>query len=217
MRNERQPAGGGMMQGGARPYCYFIRHGETDWNAERRVQGHVETELNARGRRQAEMIAQRLKALEPDISRFTIYASPMKRVRQTLAPILAAYGLDESVVRFDPRLKERSFGVIEGTVWDTLVAKGIDPRADPLSYYHWRPEGGESYADVEVRVRAFVAEMENPAIIVSHGGIHRVMRRVILNLPPQEVATLKVPQDGFCRLTPERIEWFPAEAANTGD
>ncbi len=204
-----------------RPVCYFIRHGETDWNAERRVQGHIETELNARGHAQARAIARRLLALEPDVSRFAIYASPMRRVRQTLAYFLEAAGLDETAVIFDERLRERSFGIWEGTVWDDLIRAGINPQARPREYYFWRPEGGESYADVAERVRDFLDGMRHPAIIFSHGGIHRVLRGLMLNLPPEEVAVLRVPQDRFCRLAPGVIEWFetgpePAAAEATG-
>ncbi len=194
------------------PQCYFIRHGETDWNAERRVQGHVETDLNARGHEQARAIARRLKELEPDISPFTLYASPMRRVRQTLAYILDAYGLDESVVTFDERLRERDFGIWEGTVWDELIKAGVNPWETPRDYYFWRPEGGESYADVAERIRAFLSDMREPAIIVAHGGIHRVLRGEMLDLPPEEVAVMRVPQNRFCRMRPGQIEWFEALA-----
>ena len=192
--------------------CYFIRHGETDWNAARRVQGHVETDLNARGHAQAGAIARRLRELEPDIGRFAIYASPMRRVRQTLAHILSAYGLDETAVIFDERLRERDFGRYEGMVWDDLIKAGVNPWERPRDYYYWRPEGGESYDDVRRRVAGFAGHMQNPAIIVSHGGIHRVLRGIMLDLPPQEVAVLRVPQDAFCRLEPGKITWFPAAA-----
>ena len=194
------------------PQCYFIRHGETDWNAERRVQGHVETELNARGHEQARAIARRLKELEPDISPFTLYASPMRRVRQTLAYILDVYGLDESAVTFDERLRERDFGIWEGTVWDELIKAGVNPWETPRDYYFWRPEGGESYADVAERIRAFLSDMREPAIIVAHGGIHRVLRGEMLGLPPEEVAVMRVPQNRFCRMRPGHIEWFEALA-----
>ena len=194
------------------PQCYFIRHGETDWNAERRVQGHVETDLNIRGHVQARAIALRLKELEPDISPFTFYASPMRRVRQTLAYILEAYGLDESAVIFDERLRERDFGVWEGTVWDELIKAGVNPWKTPRDYYFWRPEGGESYADVAERIRTFLSDMREPAIIVAHGGIHRVLRGEMLGLPPEEVAVMRVPQNRFCRMRPGHIEWFEALA-----
>jgi probable phosphoglycerate mutase len=201
-----------MTSGQARPWCYFIRHGETDWNAERRVQGHVETDLNARGRKQAEAIARKLRRIEPDISRFALYASPMRRVRQTLAPILAAYGLDETAVTFDERLRERDFGKWEGMVWDELIKAGVNPWESPRDYYFWRPEGGESYADVARRVDDFLRDMRHPAIIVAHGGIHRVLRGAMLGLPPEEVAVMRVPQNAFCRLQPGEIEWFEALA-----
>ena len=194
------------------PSCYFIRHGETDWNAARRVQGHVETDLNDRGRAQAAAIARKLKALEPDISRFSLYASPMRRVRQTLSPILSAYGLDEGSVNFDERLRERDFGKWEGAVWDELVKAGVNPWENPREYYYWRPEDGESYADVAGRIGEFLKEMRAPAIIVAHGGVHRVLRGAMLNLPPEEVAVMRVPQNRFCRLEPGRIEWFEALA-----
>ncbi len=197
------------------PRCYFIRHGETDWNAARRVQGHVETELNERGHAQAAAIAARLKEIEPDISAFAIHASPMRRVRQTLAHILRAYGLPEDAVIFDERLRERDFGRFEGMVWDDLVKAGVNPWENPRDYYFWRPEGGESYADVARRLESFLEDMRSPAIIVSHGGVHRVLRGLMLGLPPEEVARLRVPQDRFCRLAPGRIEWFEAASGDS--
>ncbi len=192
------------------PLCYFIRHGETDWNAERRVQGHVETGLNAKGHAQAAAMARRMKTVEPDISRFAIYSSPMRRARQTLAHLLDAYGLEEDVAILDERLRERDFGQFEGMVWDELIQAGINPWESPRAYYFWRPEGGESYADVTRRVKAFLESMRSPAIIVAHGGIHRVMRGIMLDLAPEQIAVLKVPQDAFCRLEPGRIDWFEA-------
>ena len=136
----------------------------------------------------------------------------MRRVRQTLSPILSAYGLDEGSVNFDERLRERDFGKWEGAVWDELVKAGVNPWENPREYYYWRPEGGESYADVAGRIGEFLKEMRAPAIIVAHGGVHRVLRGAMLNLPPEEVAVMRVPQNRFCRLEPGHIEWFEALA-----
>ncbi len=192
------------------PSCYFIRHGETDWNAAARMQGRAETDLNAKGRAQARAIARRLREVEPDVSGFSFYASPMRRVRQTLAPILAACGLEERDVIFDDRLREKHFGVCEGMTWRELLTLAPDPFSAPEAFYHWRPEGGESYADVAARLEDFLAGMRTPAVIVAHGGVSRVVRGWFLGLPEAEVATLKVPQDRFMRLWPGGMEWIEA-------
>ena len=199
----------------ALPPVYFIRHGQTDWNRARRVQGQSETDLNATGQAQARAIAAALVRLIPDPQQFRFHASPMKRARQTLAPILAAYGLSEQIVRFDDRLREVSFGEMEGRTWPELNALGIEPAVDPEGYYHWRPRGGESYHDVTARVRAWAGELDGPAIIVAHGGISRILRALAFGLAPRELVQLGVPQHRFFRIRDGALDWFDAELQGT--
>ena len=95
---------------------WFLRHGETDWNAAKRIQGQRDdSRLTPRGERQARAAAALLaRALGEHAASFSVFASPLTRVRQTLAHVLAVLGRPESAVRFDARLMERSFGAWEG-------------------------------------------------------------------------------------------------------
>lgn len=193
------------------PPLYYIRHGQTDWNAERRVQGRTDIALNETGHAQAKAVARALRAIEPDITKFKVYASPLTRVRETLGHILAAYGIDDTNVCFDERLAEVSFGNREGWTWPELNAQGIEPRVDPQKYFHWRPEGGESYADAAKRVESWLAEMREPSVVVAHGGISRILRGLILGQTGVEYLGLKVPQTKFFHIENRQIRWIDTQ------
>lgn len=193
------------------PPIYFIRHGQTDWNAERRVQGQTDIALNETGHAQARAIGVALKAVEPDPKTFEFHASPLTRTRETIAHVLAAYELGAEVVRYDDRLREVSFGDREGWTWPELNAERIDPTKDPESYFHWRPPNGESYADVAIRIRSWLDDLKNPAIVVAHGGVSRILRGLLLGQTGAEYVGLKVPQTKFFKIENGEIEWFRAQ------
>src|SRR4051794_22337782 len=94
----------------------LIRHGVTDWNRERRIQGHTNIPLNADGRKQAELLANRMVDEEWDV----IYASDLGRAQETAACIGHVKQLE---VQTDPRLREMYCGEIEGTTQEERVAK----------------------------------------------------------------------------------------------
>lgn len=193
------------------PPIYYIRHGQTDWNAARRVQGQTDIALNETGHQQAKAVARALHDVEPDLAKFTVYASPLTRVRETLGHVLDAYGLDYSCVTFDKRLAEVSFGDKEGWTWPQLNALGIEPRVDPAKYFHWRPDGGESYADAAERVQDWLDELDGPSVVVAHGGISRILRGLILGQTGTEYLGLKVPQTKFFHIENRQISWFKAQ------
>jgi probable phosphoglycerate mutase len=192
------------------PPIYYIRHGQTDWNAARRVQGQTDIPLNKTGHGQARAIATAISKLEPDAGKFKFYASPLTRVRQTMGHVLDAYGLDDNTVQFDERLSEVSFGEKEGWTWPELNALGIEPRVDPEKYFHWRPENGESYADAAIRVKSWLDDLREPALVVAHGGISRILRGILLGQTGAEYIGLKVPQSKFFKIENGEVEWFKA-------
>ncbi|MGH6644424.1 MAG: histidine phosphatase family protein, partial [Bradyrhizobium sp.] len=96
------------------PTIVFIRHGETDWNAEGRFQGQQDIPLNTRGRGQARRNGLILKERMPEAAAFDFVASPLERTRQTMEIVRAAMGLDPAAYRIDPILKEITFGEWEG-------------------------------------------------------------------------------------------------------
>ena len=109
----------------------FVRHGETAYNAENRLQGQLDTPLNARGREQARTIGGTLRSLiGSEIDRLdearAFFASPLERARETMEIARDAMGLEPKRYHLDPVLKELSFGVWEGRTWPEIEVK--DPK-----------------------------------------------------------------------------------------
>ncbi|MEE4237228.1 MAG: histidine phosphatase family protein [Anderseniella sp.] len=192
------------------PEIWFVRHGETDWNRDRRIQGQTDIELNETGKAQARAIAMAMRELHGSLDHLAVHVSPLKRPRQTLAHILEAFGQHAAQVSIDERLKELNFGEAEGKTWPELNRLGIDPEADPEGYHAWRPAGGESYADATARVRDWLDSLDGPVLAVAHGGISRILRGLVLGLPVREIPLLPNPQWKFYRLKGGRIEWYRA-------
>jgi broad specificity phosphatase PhoE len=161
---------------------YFIRHGETDWNAEGRLQGQHDTPLNKVGIGQAVRCGDILRALLErdgrDPRAFDYVASPLDRARKTMERVRKGLALDPAGYRTDARLVELSFGHWEGFTFAELKARVADTRAlaarehDKWSFV---PPGGESYADLLVRVSAWHASVTRDTIVVSHGGVARTL------------------------------------------
>lgn len=187
---------------------YFVRHGETDWNAIRRYQGQTDTPLNDRGREQARRNGRILRELIGARTDVDFVASPLLRTAETMSIIRREMGLEPDGFRRDDRLKEIHFGHWEGRIWDVLSDE--DPiafRARLADPFNWRPIGGESYADLAERVRGWLAEIERDTVVVSHGGVSRVIRGHILALEAVSIPLLEVPQDKVLVLTFGKHEW----------
>jgi broad specificity phosphatase PhoE len=149
----------------------LVRHGETDWNAERRWQGHSDTPLNEAGREQARRLADELDAVD------AVYASDLARARETAEILARRLGLE---VVLDPRLRERGFGS-----WEGLTMAEIETRFAEEAR-RWRDEHGHGAADAEPhdvflsRVESFVDEIldRHPGqhvLVVAHGGTIRAV------------------------------------------
>ncbi|HVY43978.1 MAG TPA: histidine phosphatase family protein [Hyphomicrobiaceae bacterium] len=188
---------------------YFVRHGETDWNAIRRYQGQTDVPLNDKGRTQAARNGRVLRELIGERADVDFVASPLLRAAETMSIVRREMGLPPHDFRRDDRLQEIHFGHWEGRIWDVLSVE--DPhhfearQADP---FNWRPIGGESYADLAERARRWLAEIERDTVAVSHGGVSRVIRGHILGLPTHEVPLLEVPQDKVLVLRRGSQEWI---------
>jgi probable phosphoglycerate mutase len=188
---------------------YFIRHGETDWNAEARYQGQADVPMNATGRTQARRNGEALRPLLPRISEADFVASPLARAKETMEIVRTALGLDPKQFRVDDRLKEAHYGDWQGTLLADLPrldAHGMEARReDPFG---WRPAGGESYEDLMARTRPWLDAVARDTVVVSHGGVSRVLRGHILNLDLQSVPRLDVPQDRVLVLRCDSVEWL---------
>ena len=188
---------------------YVIRHGETDWNAERRYQGQADIPLNDTGRAQAKRNGETLATLHLDPSRLDFVASPLDRARETMHIVRAALGLPLSDYRVDPALMELSYGHWQGVLQQDLPdvdPEGLKARnADPL---HWRPRGGESYADLLQRTKSWLENITGDTVIAAHGGTARTLQALILDLEPTRVPTLAAPQDKVLGLQRETRTWL---------
>jgi probable phosphoglycerate mutase len=190
---------------------YLLRHGQTPWNAEGRLQGQAETDINALGRRQAAENGLRLAALIDDPSAFDFVASPMRRTRQTMELARAAMGLDPLAYRTDPRLIEVSFGDWQGHTFLELDAARPGTTA-PRSRDKWNfvppGVGAESYQMMAERVRPWFEAIERPTVCVTHGGVIRALFRIVEDLPQKRAATMEVHQDRILRCADGRLEWL---------
>jgi len=191
------------------PTIYFVRHGETDWNVAKRYQGQTDTPLNDRGRGQAARNGRVLReVLGPEAAALDYVASPLMRTSETMAIIRRELGLEPDRFRRDDRLKEIHFGHWEGRVWYDLPAE--DPegfaarKADP---WGWTPRLGESYAMLSDRVAGWLLSVERPVVVVSHGGVSRVLRGRVLGLAPRLITDLEVPQDKVMVLESGALRW----------
>ena len=154
----------------------LIRHGETTWNAEHRIQGQLDIPLSPLGVLQSARLAECL-ANEPIDA---VYSSGQSRAWLTAAPLAARLGLE---VIAEPRLRERSFGIFEGLTLDEVAERYPAEfkkwrERDPA----WRPEGGESGQQLIDRVLSAVSDIgiKHPSqtvVLVSHGGVLDVLYR----------------------------------------
>ena len=204
---EAQAARPSSMRAGVT--IYFVRHGETDWNAEARYQGQADIPLNDKGRAQARRNGEALRALLPAIAEADFVASPLSRALETMMILRTALGLAPGGFGIDERLKEVHYGSWQGTLQSDLPGiddAGIQARAaDP---YRWRPDGGESYEDLLGRTRPWLEEVVRDTVVVSHGGVSRVLRGHILDLDVMSVPGLDVPQDRVLVLRRDGIDWL---------
>lgn len=173
----------------------FIRHGETDWNRQARLQGQRDIALNALGRRQAARNGRILPLLLGG-TQWRFIASPLGRTTQTMTIALGAAGMAERAFETDDRLKEISFGRWEGLTLAEVAQKdaaGEQKRQDDK--WHFVPPDGESYADLSERIGGWLADQDRPAVVVAHGGVLRVLRHRLGGVAAAVAPLLAVPQD----------------------
>ncbi len=178
------------------PTIVFVRHGETDWNVEGRLQGQRDIPLNDNGRAQARRNGKAIIAAMPDITGYDFVASPLVRSRETMEIARLAMGLDPSAYHLDERLREITFGEWEGFTTEELRQQ--EPAlvaARERDKWGFLPPGGESYRVLSERIEAWLADVGRPTFAVSHGGVGRVLRRHVLGLDPHEAVAMSFPQD----------------------
>lgn len=152
------------------PDLYLIRHGETEWNAAGRMQGWHDSPLTEKGRAQMVALAPLLQGVAA-----RAVVSPLGR-----AVASARIALEGHDFATDDRLREVSLGPWDGRGFEELRAAHPDIFGDPRLGWYDRVPGGEGMAALRARVEDFLATLDAPTIIITHGVTLRMIRMVIL-------------------------------------
>jgi probable phosphoglycerate mutase len=157
---------------------YYLRHGETDWNVEGRLQGGRDIPLNALGRKQAMHCGEVLRDLfareSINATNLDFICSPLGRARETMELARTELGLPPKDYRIDERLTEVTFGEWEGYTLAEL--RNRDPqRTAAREHDKWRfiAPGGESYEQMSWRMRDWYESLTRDAVVTAHGGTAR--------------------------------------------
>lgn len=187
----------------------LVRHGETDWNREGRLQGGRDIPLNDLGRRQAAEAAGRLKALEPAYAELDYIGSPMQRARETMDILRRELGLPEGGYVVEDRLRELTFGEWEGFTWrDVRKAEREQAQLRERDKWGFVPPGGESYRMLAERVRPVLEGLRRETVIVSHGGVARAVLALVGAVAPRDAARVDIWQGKLLVVTGDKAEWL---------
>lgn len=198
---------------------YLLRHGETLWNVEGRIQGGRDSALSPRGEAQARAMGRTLARLMNGRADVAMVASPLGRTRQTAALVAEAIGYDPARIAYDDRLREITWGDWDGFTRAEIEARwpgSMAPRyGEPVGHWNHCPPNGESFASAGTRARDWLnaaLATEGVLVAVAHGAIGRVLRSLHQSLSPADALALDEPQDSFFRIERGRIERVMSEA-----
>jgi broad specificity phosphatase PhoE len=181
------------------PTIYYIRHGETSWNAEGRLQGTLDIPLNELGRKQAvhagNVLAGLLTRDGRDKRKLPFVASPLGRARATMDLVREVLDLPPGGYAIDERLREIGYGEWEGATLAQMQAK------DPAFYakrltdkWTMSSPGGETYAAVQVRMHDWYDSLQGDIVAVAHGGTCRALMVALGFETPLSAADLYIEQ-----------------------
>jgi 2,3-bisphosphoglycerate-dependent phosphoglycerate mutase len=190
----------------------LIRHGETSWNAERRLQGHTDIPLNSSGALQARQMAQALKDIKLTFD--VLYTSDLKRAADTANAVVQLFGVDAQI---DSALRERHFGALQGLsigdapllqpdIWQAHIARDLEHEL----------AGGESIRQFALRVqnvldRIQVEHAGKTILIVSHGGTLDMMYRIASKRPLSAERVVSVPNASLNWITHNEVDGWAVE------
>lgn len=187
---------------------YFVRHGQTDWNAERRFQGHLDIPLNDTGRAQAARNGAALAGAIGDAARFDFVSSPLSRATETMEIIRRALSLDPSAYRTDARLREINGGENQGKLPAEVVAAMARYAGRELAdRWHVQHPRGESYAMLHARVCDWLESVKRDTVVTAHGGVMRCLRRYVEGLDAEAALQMPVPQDKVLVIRAGALDW----------
>lgn len=178
---------------------FFVRHGQTEWNAIRRMQGQWNSDLNDLGRQQAETNGKFLETLGIQ----HVVASPLDRTRQTAEIVNRYLNLE---ISYDDRIMEWDCGDWSGHMWDEIHEKWPEEfKSWQEDQFNYRGPNCENYSDMIDRAQPFLSEISESKhdriAIVSHGMIGRVMVGILLGLSPAEMLDFHQPNNTIFQLS----------------
>ncbi|MEO1709166.1 MAG: histidine phosphatase family protein [Pseudomonadota bacterium] len=193
---------------------HVVRHGQTDWNKLGRLQGQTDIPINDLGRAQAAGQGQRLRgALADDLDGIDFVSSPLLRTAETMEILREAAGLPRDGYRTDARLMEIKYGTWEGAYLSELKAEDPDGyRERNTNKFRWRPTDGESYADLSERIAGWLEDVRDDAVVVTHGGVTRVLRGLVSDVDESLIPNQEVPQDRVLVLRSHDFHWLEDDA-----
>ncbi|WP_406644983.1 histidine phosphatase family protein [Aliisedimentitalea scapharcae] len=167
------------------PKIWLLRHGETHWNAQGRIQGQLESDLTALGKEQAQAQA---RIMAPVLAANpACFVSPLGRAQQT-----AQIALGGRSFTTDQRLAEAYAGALQGLTrpeadsrWPGIIA--ANPNS--LDLFCEAPDG-EGYASFLARISDFMTHLRGPSVVVAHGLLGQVIRGLVLGLERRDMAVL---------------------------
>jgi broad specificity phosphatase PhoE len=181
------------------PIIYYIRHGETDWNVEGRLQGGIDTPLNDLGRTQAThaggILADMFARDDRVASGLAFVASPLQRARHTMDLVRHELKLPPGGYALDDRLREIGYGHWEGSTLAQMQASDPELFASrQIDKWTVPPPGGENYASVQIRMRDWYDSLQADTVAVAHGGTARALMVALGIETPASASDLLIEQ-----------------------
>ncbi|HTH15631.1 MAG TPA: histidine phosphatase family protein [Magnetospirillum sp.] len=188
------------------PTILLVRHGETHWNRQKRIQGHGDSPLTLKGIEQAKAYGRTIAELIGDPTGWRLVSSPLPRCVQTAAILSEVAGLDFAAIELEPRIKEISTGHWSGRLKSEMNPKDLG--GSGTNSWFFRCPGGESYEHFATRLASWLGERckGEKMVVVSHGVAGRVLRGLHAGLDPDAALAGDSPQDAAFCLTPGLIE-----------
>lgn len=192
---------------------YLLRHGQTTFNAQQRLQGHCNSGLTELGKEQASMIGASINRKIGNKKHWAVYCSPLGRAIETANIVCKELGIDSSLITTDERLKEFNLGDWEKCFIPDLVLN--NPKL--LSHRDWylSAPNSESYESVVYRIKDFLHDdlIPDHLIVVSHGLTGAVFRGVYAAMSYSETFEQDLPQNAYFLLADHKISRIQCEVS----
>ena len=183
-------------------HIYLLRHGETVWNTEQRLQGQLDSPLTQKGLGQAAKNGEKLRSLI-QCNGIRVISSPLGRTLETAKIVASEIGMDPEGIETDERLMELSYGEWEGMTKADIKRNDLGRYKNRINdRWNVPAPGGESYKDVAKRLDSWLREQKDgTSIVISHGCAGRILRSLHARLEPAKIPELSESHETIFLLT----------------